>query len=62
MPTQTPPGYDDASGQPTQRNPVEKRRMPDGPGASGEQPGKRTNDERNDPEAEPGARDGKPPR
>lgn len=31
------------------------------PGEPGEQPGKRLNQERNDPEVQPGAREGKPP-
>lgn len=41
-------------------NPVEEQRRPDGAVVPGESHGKRTNDERNDPEAEPGATDGQP--
>jgi len=41
-------------------NPVERQRRPDGALAPGESTGKRTNEERNDPEAEPGAADGQP--
>lgn len=40
------------------RNPMEKDRAPATPAQRGEQPGKRTNDERNDPASEPGARQG----
>lgn len=43
-------------------NPIEKERRPDGVVVPGESPGKRTNDERNDPDAEPGAREGQPRR
>ncbi len=39
-------------------NVVERQRRPDGPMAPGESPGKRTNEERNDPAAEPGATEG----
>ena len=43
-----------------QRNPLEQSRAPDAPlPARGDQPGKRDNDESNDPESEPGARRGK---
>ncbi|SKC45860.1 hypothetical protein [Pseudoxanthomonas indica] len=38
----------------------EKHRRPDGPAAPGEQRGKRTTDEVNDPEVEPGAGEGQP--
>ncbi len=40
------------------RNPVERERTPATPASRGEQPGKRTNEERNDPVSEPGARQG----
>jgi hypothetical protein len=40
------------------RDPLEKTRAPDAPRIPGEQPGKRNNDERNDPESEPGAKVG----
>lgn len=43
---------------PRQRDPLEKTRAPAGPGRRGEQPGKRTNEERNDPVSEPGVRQG----
>ena len=43
---------------PVAPNAVEERRRPDGPAAPGESLGKRTNDERNDPEREPGAAQG----
>ena len=43
-------------------NPFEEQRRPDGATVPGESPGKRTNDERNDPETEPGATDGQPRR
>lgn len=38
----------------------EKHRRPDGGAAPGEQRSKRTSDERNDPEVEPGAQEGQP--
>lgn len=41
-------------------NAFEKARRPDGPAVPGEDPGKRTNEERNDPEREPGTADGQP--
>lgn len=41
-------------------NAFEQQRRPDGPAVPGEDPGKRTNEERNDPEREPGAADGQP--
>lgn len=41
-------------------NRFEQQRRPDGAAVPGESPGKRTNDERNDPEREPGATDGQP--
>nr|WP_295380985.1 hypothetical protein [Pseudoxanthomonas sp.] len=40
------------------RNPVERERAPATPAPRGEQPGKRTNEERNDPASEAGARRG----
>lgn len=40
-------------------NVVEQARMP-GPLERGEQPGKRTNDERNDPQSQPASREGMP--
>jgi hypothetical protein len=43
---------------PAAPNAVEKQRRPDGPVTPGESPGKRTNEERNDPVAEPGAAEG----
>ncbi len=43
---------------PPSRNPVERERAPAAPADRGEQPGKRTNDERNDPASEAGARRG----
>lgn len=39
-------------------NAVEKRRRPDGAPIPGESHGKRTNEERNDPDVEPGAAEG----
>lgn len=39
-------------------NVVERQRRPDGPMTRGESPGKRTNEERNDPAVEPGAAEG----
>ncbi|MCL6711473.1 hypothetical protein M8R20_31230 [Pseudomonas sp. R2.Fl] len=47
---------------PRPRNPLKKTRAPAEPGRRGEQPGKRTNEERNDPVSEPGAREGNPAR
>jgi hypothetical protein len=47
---------------PIEENSVEARRRPDGAVVPGESPAKRTNDERNDPRAEPGARAGQPRR
>ncbi|WP_024890452.1 hypothetical protein [Luteimonas huabeiensis] len=44
------------------RGPLEKTRAPDVPRAPGEYPGKRDQDERNDPEAQPGAAEGNPAR
>ncbi len=42
-------------------NVIERERMPDGQKPMrGEQPGKRTNDERNDPDMQPASRDGMP--
>lgn len=42
-------------------NAIERERMPDGqPPQRGEQPGKLTNDVRNDPHAEPASRNGMP--
>lgn len=38
----------------------EKHRRPDGEAAPGEQRSKRTSEERNDPEVEPGATEGQP--
>ena len=39
-------------------NAVERQRRPDSPLTPGESPGKRTNEERNDPAVEPGAAEG----
>lgn len=50
----------DSRRAPDAPNAFEKPRRPDGPAVPGESPGKRTNDERNDPEREPGAIDGQP--
>lgn len=42
-------------------NVIERERMPDGQAPQrGEQTGKRTNDERNDPDMQPASRDGMP--
>jgi|GEM_PF-6370625 len=42
-------------------NVIEQERMPQGQQPNrGEQPGKRTNDERNDPESQPASKDGMP--
>lgn len=45
-------------GTPAAPNSVERQRRPDGPVTPGESSGKRTNEERNDPAAEPGAAEG----
>jgi hypothetical protein len=45
---------------PNTPNALERDRRPAGPVKPGESPGKRTNEERNDPEREPGATDGQP--
>jgi hypothetical protein len=45
---------------PSQPTDFEKHRRPDGPAAAGEQRSKRTSEERNDPEVEPGATEGMP--
>lgn len=50
---------DKPQSDPPQRNPLEKDRAPAAPAERGEQPGKRTNEERNDPEREPGAGQGR---
>jgi hypothetical protein len=50
------PSQDDTTT--TSPNAVEKRRRPDGGVTPGESHGKRTNEERNDPEVEPGAAEG----
>jgi len=50
--------YQDAT--PVAPNTVEKQRRPDGAVTPGESPGKRTNEERNDPAYEPGAAEGQP--
>lgn len=41
-----------------ERDPLEQTRAPNAPRVPGEQPGKRNNDERNDPTSEPGAKVG----
>jgi hypothetical protein len=41
-------------------NALGRERRPTGPVKPGESPGKRFNEERNDPESEPGASDGQP--
>lgn len=43
---------------PVAPNAVERQRRPDGAMTRGESPGKRTNEERNDPAVEPGAVEG----
>jgi len=48
----------DEENQNRERDPLEQVRAPNTPRVPGEQPGKRNNDERNDPESEPGARVG----
>lgn len=56
----TQPGPDKQAPIP-RHNAIERDRMPDGQAPlRGEQPGKRTNDERNDPHAQPASRDGMP--
>jgi hypothetical protein len=47
---------------PVAPNPMEEQRRPDGDIVPGESTGKRTHEARNDPEAEPGAKDGQPRR
>jgi hypothetical protein len=47
---------------PAAPNPIERQRRPDGDVVPGESHGKRTEDARNDPETEPGAKDGQPRR
>lgn len=44
------------------RGPLERERAPEGPRAPGEYPGKRDQDERNDPAVQPGAVEGNPAR
>lgn len=41
-------------------DPFARHRRPRGPATPGEDPGKRTSDEMNDPEVEPGAHQGQP--
>ena len=50
----------DSRPAPDAPNAFDKSGRPDRPGVPGDAPGKRTNEERNDPEREPGATDGQP--